>query len=115
MADTNKDILARANAAVSRGDHEAFLALCTEDTEWTFIGDRVIKGKQALREWMAATYKEPPSFDVDRMIEEGDGLAVLGHITLKDDQGHETRSAYCDVWRLRDGKLAGLTAYVIEQ
>ena len=32
---------------------------------------------------------------------------VLGEITLGDKGGRDVTYAYCDVWRLRDGKLAG--------
>lgn len=115
MSDSNKETLARANAAVSRGDHEGFLAFCTEDTTWNFVGDRRLEGKQAVREWMTATYLEPPHVEVDRMVAEGDSVVAHGQITVKDAEGGETRSWYCDVWRLRDGKLATLNAYVVEQ
>lgn len=114
MPDTHKSVLTKANEAVSRGDHEGFLAFCTEDTEWTFVGDRTLEGKEAVRRYMAETYREPPVFRVDRMIAEGDFLTALGEITLKDEAGKATRYAYCDVWRFRDGKLAELHAFVVE-
>lgn len=114
MPDANKAVLIKANEAISRGDHEGFLAFCTEGTEWTFVGDRTIKGKEALRRWMADTYREPPVFRVDRMIAEGDFVTALGEITLKDEHGKATHHSYCDVWRFRDGRMAGLQAFVIE-
>lgn len=114
MSETHKAILQKANEAITRGDHEGFLAFCTEDTRWTFVGETVLDGKQAVREWMAATYTEPPRFEVHRLIADGDSLAAIGEITLKDAAGKATRSAYCDVWRLRDGKLAELQAFVVE-
>ena len=36
---SNKDVLTRANAAVSAGDYEGFLSFCSADTHWTFVGD----------------------------------------------------------------------------
>ena len=108
-----KEILEKANAAVSRGDYEGFLSFCTEDTVWNFIGDKTLRGKEAVRQYMAATYLEPPKFKVANMIAEAEWLTVIGHITLKDDNGHEVDYAYCDVWRFRDGKLAELMAFVI--
>ncbi|CAA2110149.1 nuclear transport factor 2 family protein [Variovorax paradoxus] len=114
MSETHKAILQKANEAITRGDYEGFLAFCTEDTRWTFVGETVLDGKQAVREWMAATYKEPPRFEVHRLIADGDSLAAVGEITLKDETGKATRSAYCDVWRLRDGKLADLQAFVVD-
>jgi len=114
MPENHKEILQKANAAILQGDYEGFLAFCTEDTEWTFVGDKTLKGKQAVREWMAAEYKEPPKFEVHHLVGDGDFVAALGEITLKDDAGKNVRYAYSDVWRFRDGRMAGLQAFVIE-
>ena len=114
MSEKNKTILQQANAAVAKGDHEGFLAHCTDDVEWTFVGDQTLRGKTAVREYMKATYIEPPRFRVDQLIAEGDFVTALGDIELKDATGRLVRSAYCDVWRIRDGKLAELRAFVVE-
>ena len=114
MTTINKEILAKANAAIAEGDLEGFLTLCTEGTEWTFEGDRTLRGKAAVRHWMETTYKEPPKFRVRRMIAEGDFVAALGDITLKDEEGKPVQHSYCDVWRFREGKMAELHAFVIE-
>ena len=114
MSAIHKKVLQNANAAVAAGRYEEFLTFCTEDTEWTFVGDRTIRGKEAVRQWMAATYQEPPRFKVERMIAEGDVLAALGEIILTDERGRTARHAYCDVWRFREGKMAELRAFVIE-
>ncbi|MDH5823257.1 nuclear transport factor 2 family protein [Luteimonas sp. RD2P54] len=114
MSEHHKQVLEQANAAIARGDQEGFLAFCTEDTEWTFVGDRTLRGKEAVRRWMAEAYEVPPRFRVDRMLAEGDCLAAIGEITLTDDAGKTASHAYCDVWRFRDGKLAALQAFVVE-
>jgi ketosteroid isomerase-like protein len=114
MSDTHKAVLTKANECITQGDYEGFLAFCTENTEWTFVGDRTLKGKEAVREYMADTYREPPVFRVDRMIAEGDFVTALGEITLKDEDGKPTDYSYCDVWRFRDGRMAGLQAFVVE-
>ncbi len=115
MSEKNKAILQHANAAVAKGDHEGFLSHCTDDMEWTFVGDRILKGKEAVRQYMKATYIEPPSVRVDHLIAEGDFVTALGDIDLKDEAGKLVHFAYCDVWRLRDGKLAELRAFVVER
>jgi uncharacterized protein (TIGR02246 family) len=111
----NKEILEQANAAIAQGDFEGFLALCTEDTVWTFEGDRTLRGKSAVRQWMRTAYEEPPKFQVHRMIAEGDFVAALGEITLKDEQEKPVQHAYCDVWRFREGKMAELQAFVVKR
>ena len=114
MSENHKATLEKANAAIVQGDIEGFLQFCTEDTKWTFVGDRTLSGKQAVRQWMESAYREPPRFKVHRMIAEGDFLTALGEITLKDENGKETRYAYSDVWRFREGKLAEVHAFVVE-
>jgi uncharacterized protein len=114
VSKAHKEILEQANAAIAAGDFEGFLALCTEDTVWTFEGDRTLRGKAAVREWMKTAYKEPPKFRVERMIAESDFVAALGEIAMKDEAGETVQHAYCDVWRFREGKMAELRAFVVE-
>ncbi len=113
MPNTHKQTLAEANAAIARRDFEGFLVHCTDDTVWNFVGEKTLRGKEAVRRWMAETYKEPPRFSVRQLIAEGDHLAVIGDITLKDENGTDTTSSYCDVWRFENGRMAELNAFVI--
>jgi uncharacterized protein len=113
MSEANKSILEQANAAIVKRDFEGFLKFCTEDTEWNFVGERTLKGKEAVRRWMAETYLEAPEFEVHRMVAEHDFVIAIGEITLKDDNGKATRHQYCDVWRFRDGLMAELRAFVV--
>jgi uncharacterized protein (TIGR02246 family) len=107
-----KSILEQANAAVAAGDNEGFLRFCTEDVIWHFVGDETIAGKDAVRRYMERSYVHPPEFDVTDLLAEGDTVVAIGEITLTDANGARNRSAYCDIWRLRDGKLAELRAFV---
>ena len=113
MSQTHKDVLMQANAAITRGDFEGFLRHCTEDTVWNFIGERALRGKEEVRQWMIEAYREPPKFRVREMIADGNLLAAVGEITLKDESGREKEYSYCDVWRFENGRLAELNAYVI--
>lgn len=113
MTETNKTILQKANAAITRGDIEGFLSYCTEDTEWVFIGDKTLRGKDAVRNYLASAYVEPPKFTVENLIAEGDFLSAIGTITMQNEQGMMVDYSYCDVWRFRDGKMAELKAFVI--
>ncbi len=103
-----------ANKAISNGDHEGFLAFCTEDTKWTFVGDLSLQGKEAVRLWMKENYIEPPKFDVKNLIADNDYVTAIGNIKLIRKDCKVIRYEYCDVWRFRDGKMAELVAYVIE-
>ena len=112
-SDANKRVLEAANDAVARGDVDGFLQYCTDDTTWVFVGDRTLHGKDEVRRWMAQEYLSPPANRVDSLIAEGDALVAVGEITTFDSEGAPSRSQYCDVWHLRDGKLAQLRAFVV--
>ena len=114
MSHQNKAILQKANAAISQGDYEGFLSHCTEDTEWEFVGEQTLRGKNAVRQYMAETYKEPPKFAVANLIGDGELVAALGTITLKNNEGQETDYQYCDVWTFRNGQMASLKAFVLK-
>jgi len=114
MVEKNKATLTKANAAVSNGDHEGFLKYCTDDVQWTFVGEQIISGKGAVRQYMATTYINPPEFDVKELIGENDFVTAIGEITLEDENAKQVHYSYCDVWRFRDGKMAELMAFVIE-
>lgn len=113
MLDQNKAVLEQANQAVRSGDNEGFLACCADDVVWSTVGGETLRGKEAVRAWMAEEYVQPPEFTVNTLIAEGDMVAALGEIISYDDGGRPVRNAYCDVWRLRAGKLAELKAYVV--
>jgi uncharacterized protein len=112
--ENNKTVLQKANEAVKKGDNEGFLSYCTDDTEWTFVGERTLKGKEAVRQYMATTYLEPPEFEVDTFIAEGNFVVAVGTIRLKDEVGEEVTYQYSDVWRFNDGKMAELRAFVVK-
>jgi ketosteroid isomerase-like protein len=114
MSEQNKATLIKANAAITESDNEGFLSYCADDIEWTLVGDKTIKGKQALREYMATAYVEPPEFTVTDLIAEGDLLVALGSITMKNEDGEAITYSYSDVWRFRDGKMIELQAFVIK-
>ncbi len=114
MLENNKAVLEGANAAVVRGDYEGFLSFCTEDTHWTFVGDTTLRGKEAVRQWMATVYKEPPKLTVSHLIAEGDFVTALGEVTMIGEDGRVAHHSYCDVWRFRSGKMVELKAFVIK-
>ncbi|HEY1068590.1 MAG TPA: nuclear transport factor 2 family protein [Pirellulales bacterium] len=114
MSQANRLVLQAANAAIRQGDYEGFLAFCTDDAVWTFVGERTLTGKDAVRRWMATAYREPPRFTVAQLISDGDFVVALGEITTTSDDGQTARSSYCDVWHFRAGKLAELRAFVVE-
>jgi len=113
MSATNKDIIAKVNAAFARNDVETVLSFCRDDFGWTMVGSETVKGKPAIREWMAKAPPEPPKFSVDTVIADGDFVSCIGDMTMNEN-GVAVPYSYCDVWRFEGDKLAELRAYVIK-
>ncbi|MGJ1193813.1 MULTISPECIES: nuclear transport factor 2 family protein [Sphingobacterium] len=111
----NITILHTANEFIAKGDYESFLAYCTAETKWVFIGERILHGKEEVRAYLKEFYQEPPVFDVEKSIEEGDFVMVTGEIRLRNKDGKYDYFDYCDIWRFEDGKMAELKAFVIEK
>ncbi|MBB6269720.1 uncharacterized protein (TIGR02246 family) [Pedobacter cryoconitis] len=114
MIENNKEILRKANAAITAGDYEKFLSFCTDDTVWTFMGEETLEGKEAVRQYMSKMYIEPPKFNVDTLIAEDEFVTAIGKISMKDKDGKTTDYLYCDVWRFREGRMAELKAFVVK-
>ena len=112
---TNTAILHKANEFVKNGDYKSFLAYCTSNTKWVFVGERVLNGKEEVRAYMKEFYLEPPIFSVEKAIEEGNFVMVTGEIRLKNKAGKYEHFDYCYIWRFEDGMIAELKAFVIEK
>jgi ketosteroid isomerase-like protein len=114
MAVHNKAIVEKVNAAFAEGNVEGFLAFCADDVAWTMVGDTTVKGKDAIRQWMASMGMEPPQFTVANVIAEGDFVTAHGDMTMKDKDGKVVPYAYCDIYRFRGDKIVELRAFVIQ-
>jgi len=113
MSDRNKAVIEQVNAAFASGDVEAFLTHCADDFIWTMVGEKSLRGKAAVRDWMGSGPSEPPSFSVESMVADGDLVVAHGDMTMN-EKGSEVPYSYCDVWRFRGEKLAELKAFVIK-
>lgn len=110
----NKEIVEKVNESFAEGGVEGFLSQCTDDVVWTITGDRSVKGKNAIREWISSLDIEPPKLTVDNIVAEGDFVTAYGNMTMKEKDGKTVPYAYCDIYRFRRGKIAELNSFVIK-
>jgi uncharacterized protein (TIGR02246 family) len=115
MSAKNKEIIEKVNAAFAANNLEGFLSFCTDDVQWIMVGDKSVKGKDAIRQWMLSMgTQEPPKFTVTNILAEGDFVTLHGDMTMKDKDGKTVPYSYCDVYRFRGDKIAELRAFVIK-
>ena len=111
---THKRILEQVNNAFAKNDIDGFLDLCTENIEWTMVGDTIVTGKKAIREWMKSMDPGTPAIKVDQVVAEGDVAVAIGSFRMKDKDGRPASFEYCDVYRFQGDRIAALKAFVIK-
>ena len=111
----NKLILENANKDISNGEHEIFLSYLSDNTQWNFLGDQIISGKERVSLYINETYRKPPIFNVENLVSEGDYVTAVGTIKILDNSDQWIEYDYCDIWRFENGKMAELKAFVIKK
>jgi len=118
MSEKNKEIVRKVNDAFLENNFEGFLDFCADNVQWTMVGERSVKGKEPIREWMksmAGENSEPPKFTVDDpLIADGDFVVARGDMTMKDKDGKQGHYTFCDVYRFRDERIIELNSFVIK-
>jgi uncharacterized protein len=82
MATNRKDIVQRINDAFAENNLEKVLSFCADDFTWTMVGETPVRGKDAIRKWMAAMDVQPPQFTIQDTIAEGDLVMTRGTMTM---------------------------------
>jgi len=111
---TNKETVEAYMDAYAKWDHEGVLRCLTDDIEWIVPGAFHLRGKEAFdKEIEGEGNPRPPQISVDRMVEEDDIVVAEGQVRQPLADGTHVDLAYCDVFRLRDGKIFHLTSYLM--
>jgi ketosteroid isomerase-like protein len=95
-------------------DHEKILALLTDDVVWDIYGYRHLEGKEAFDgEIESEGFVGSPELTVDRLIEEGDTIAVphVGKGTRSD--GGTFRFAATTVFTFDSDLISHVESYVV--
>ena len=119
MLEKNRDTVRKVSDCFVKNDYEGFLDYCTEDVQWTVVGNKTVRGKEATRQWMKSMEEEgnfePPNFTVlEPIIAEGDFVITRGDMSMKEKNGKEGNYSYCDIYRFRDDKISELNSFVIK-
>ena len=52
MSAKRKEIVDRVNSAFAANNVEGFLSCCADEVTWTMVGEKTVKGKDAIRTWI---------------------------------------------------------------
>lgn len=96
------------------GDREAVGATLTDDVKWRIHGFRSLEGKSAFLEEMGnAAFVGLPKLIEDRVVEEGDVVALMGSGEAELAAGGSFRFRFSDVFVFRDELIAEVESYVV--
>ena len=114
MAANRREIVQRINEGFAENNLEKVLSFCSDDLTWTMVGDTAVKGKDAIRKWMASMDPQPPQFTIQQTVAEGDLVVTRGDMLMQQKKnGPSIPYTFCDIYRFEGDKVAELTAFVI--
>lgn len=97
-----------------RSDHEAILALLTDDVAWDLPGHKHLDGKAAFDgEIENPEFEGSPQLEIDRLVEDGDTVVAIGTGETRHRQAGPMRFAYCDVFTFADDLVCRVESYVV--
>ena len=116
----NKQVVLDFYAAGARGDMDACFALLADDVTWTNIGSTqfsgTFTGKQALVEQLLGPLmgqlKAGIASEIERLTAEGDIVIAQTTGSAETLDGRPYNNSYCQVVRIRDGKIAEVKEYM---
>ncbi len=115
MSSTEK-FLNDFNQAWARGDIPGILEGVTDDIDFRIANKPPITGRKDFAAMLEqyAGHCEVRELTINDVIIDGDRAAVAGQMIFAEAEGMPPGCDFCDIYRLRDGKVARLTAYVMD-
>ncbi len=115
----NKDIIKTFYAAGARGDMDRCFSLIADDIRWVNIGSTRFSGtyvgKEALVEQLLGPLfeqlKAGISSTIENLIAEGDFVVAQTTGSAETTDGKPYNNSYCQVFTIRDGKIAEVKEY----
>jgi ketosteroid isomerase-like protein len=109
----NSDALRRGYDAFNSGDAATVAELYSDDVVWEGPNSEGVpmsgkhEGKDAVMQALGQIGELFESFSVspDELVEEGDTIVVLSHVTATTKSGNEIRSPGVEIWRFSGGKV----------
>jgi ketosteroid isomerase-like protein len=114
MGADRKNIVEQINAGFAENNLDKVLSFCADDLVWTMVGDTTVKGKDAIRKWIASMNPEPPQLMIQQMVAEGDVVITRGDMIMKDSKDRIAHTySFCDIYRFAGDRVVELIAFVI--
>jgi uncharacterized protein len=112
---SNKSTVQKYLTSFAATDHAQILSCLTDDVEWLIPGLFYIKGKDAFdAEIENDAFVGSPTIEIVRLTEEDGVVVAEGTVRSAKRDGGILNAVFCDVFVMRDAKIAHLTSYLME-
>lgn len=102
------------NQAWASHDVDTIVSGVTDDIHFRMaLDEEGIRGKQAFKAWLSEMPKPESklSLTTERLFVSGNDAMLSGYMEMTKPDGTHCKFAFCDIYKLRDGKVAELLAY----
>lgn len=111
----NKETVEKYMDGFRKSDHAQILSCLTDDVEWDIPGAFHKVGKPAFdQEIENEAFMGRPAITIKRLVEENGTVVAEGAVRTQKKTGEFLELAFCDVFIMRDSKIAKLTSYLME-
>lgn len=107
---TNKNTVERYIDGFNKGDHAQIISCFTDDAVWEVYGFFRYEGKEVFEQIQNDAFEEHPVITVKHMVEGDDVVIVEGSVVGQSPDAKPI--IFCDVFEMRDGKIAKLIGYI---
>jgi ketosteroid isomerase-like protein len=95
-----------------RTDHAQILSCLTDEIVWVLHGYKTLRGKQAFdAEIENDAFEGSPTINLERLIEEGDSVAVTGNGSVRKKGGEVMKFAFSEVFTFTGDFVSRLDTY----
>jgi ketosteroid isomerase-like protein len=106
-----KAVVEKYTDGFRRGDLAQILSCLTDDVVWALHGAKTLVGKDAFAAEADNAGGPNPGLTLDRMVEEGDSVAVIGHGSVS--LGDPVDFVYSEVFTFTGGLVSRLDTFHI--
>ena len=112
-AATQERVIRLVNDAFIKNDMPLFLSYCHDDIKWNMIGDKTIRGKDAILQEMTGKPGEGPDSIIETVITEDNKTVGTGRFSMTNKEGAKETYRFCDIYTFRDDKIASMDSYIV--
>lgn len=112
-----EEFIRKFNEAFAKNDQDFILDSMSDDIVWNFVGEKIMTGKDAVKEFMEPMKNmETLELEILQIISRGREAAANGRMKIKEPAGNTKRFGFADFYEFpgeKAAKISRMTSYVV--